>query len=135
MTVVQWIGLVLLLLAVAWIGLAALGSKRWARRMAILARRLESARSDGTAKPSHPSDTTRYDLHELEGLPAPVQRYFRAVLTNGQDMISRPANGVGKAEVDLDRQRGDRDAVLGRPKAPAVFGNEQTRHADRDRVF
>ena len=88
MTVVQWIGLVLFLLAVALVGLAALGSKRWARRMAISARRLESARSDGTVKPSHPSDTTRYDPHELEGLPAPVQRYFRAVLTDGQPIVS-----------------------------------------------
>jgi hypothetical protein len=88
MTVVQWVGLVLVLLAVAWVGLAALGSKRWARRMAIAARSLESDQSDGTVKRPQPNDTTSYDPRELEGLPAPVQRYFRAVLTNGQSIVS-----------------------------------------------
>ena len=29
-----------------------------------------------------------YDTNELEGLPAPVQRYFRVALTKGQPMIS-----------------------------------------------
>ena len=29
-----------------------------------------------------------FDTNELEGLPAPVQRYFRAALTSGQPMIS-----------------------------------------------
>lgn len=31
--------------------------------------------------------SARVDARELEGLPAPVQRYFRAVLTNGQPII------------------------------------------------
>lgn len=88
MAVVWWIGWVLCLLAVALISLAALGSRRWARRMATLARRLESARRGGSVKPPHPNDTTRYDPHELEGLPAPVQRYFRAVLADGQPIVS-----------------------------------------------
>ena len=29
----------------------------------------------------------RYDEREIEGLPAPVQRYFRAVLDDAQPMI------------------------------------------------
>ncbi|MEO8119564.1 MAG: DUF6544 family protein, partial [Rhodoferax sp.] len=35
-----------------------------------------------------PLTTSRYDVHELEGLPAPVQRYFRAVLKDGQSIIA-----------------------------------------------
>jgi hypothetical protein len=31
---------------------------------------------------------SRYDARELEGLPAPVQRYFRAVLTDGQPIVA-----------------------------------------------
>lgn len=41
--------------------------------------RLEAAR--------RPISTTTYSVNELIGLPAPVQRYFRAVLTDGQPMI------------------------------------------------
>ena len=88
MTLLLWIGLVVCVLAVAAVGLPALGSKRWAGRMADLARGLEAARHDGTVKPLHLNDTTHYDPHELEGLPAPVQRYFRAVLKDGQPIVS-----------------------------------------------
>jgi hypothetical protein len=34
------------------------------------------------------SSTSRFDARELEGLPAPVQRYFRTVLTDGQPIIA-----------------------------------------------
>ena len=88
MTSLLWLGLVGCVLAVAAVGLTAFGSKRWADRMAALARGLEAARNDGTVKPPHPNDTTHYDAHELEGLPAPVQRYFRAVLKDGQAIVS-----------------------------------------------
>jgi hypothetical protein len=88
MTWLLWIGLVVCAVAGAAVGLPALGSKRWAGRMADLARALEAARHDGTVKPPHPTDTTHYDPCELEGLPAPVQRYFRAVLTEGQPIVS-----------------------------------------------
>ena len=80
-----WLGLVLCVLAVAAVGLTALGSKRWADRMAALTGGLEAARNDGSVKPPYP---THYDSHELEGLPAPVQRYFRAVLKVGQPIVS-----------------------------------------------
>ena len=85
MTSLLWIGLVVCALAVAAVGLTAFGSKRWTDRMAALTRGLEAARSDGKAKPPYP---THYDSHELEGLPAPVQRYFRAVLKDGQAIVS-----------------------------------------------
>lgn len=35
-----------------------------------------------------PMTPTAYDPRELEGLPAPVQRYFRAVLTEGQPLVA-----------------------------------------------
>ena len=88
MTSLLWIGLVVCVLAVAAVGLTALGSKRWADRMGALTRGLEAGRRDATVKPPHPNDTTHYDAHELEGLPAPVQRYFRAVLKDGQAIVS-----------------------------------------------
>ena len=80
-----WLGLVLCLLAVAAAGLAAFGFKRWTDSIGVLTRGLEAARNDGTVKPPYP---THYDSHELEGLPAPVQRYFRAVLKDGQPIVS-----------------------------------------------
>jgi hypothetical protein len=35
-----------------------------------------------------PTSPTTYDPRELEGLPAPVQRYFRTVLKEGQPMVT-----------------------------------------------
>lgn len=35
-----------------------------------------------------PAITSRYDAHELDSLPAPVKRYFRAVLMDGQPIVS-----------------------------------------------
>jgi Family of unknown function (DUF6920) len=86
MTWLLWLGLVLCVLAVAAVGLSAYGSRRWAGATRTLVRSLEAgrvaARQDGQAPP------TRYDARELEGLPAPVQRYFRAVLEDGQPIIT-----------------------------------------------
>lgn len=88
MSLLLWIGLAVCVPAVAAVGFTALGSKRWAGRMATLAGGLEAVRNDGIVKPPHPNDTTHYDAQELEGLPAPVQRYFRAVLKDGQPIVS-----------------------------------------------
>jgi hypothetical protein len=85
MTWLLWIGLVLCALLAVYLGLFAYGAKRWANSAQELTRRLDTARVD-TGEPSQP--TARYDPRELEGLPAPVQRYFRAVLTDGQPMVS-----------------------------------------------
>ena len=69
------------------IGLAALiaaaiayGMHRWDRETEELRARLESTRVHG--------EPGRFHVSELEGLPAPVQRYFRAALTDGQRMIA-----------------------------------------------
>ena len=85
MTGVLWLGLVLCLLAAAAVGLSAYGSKRWTDATRTLTSRLEAVRIDETVRPPSPA---RYDSRELEGLPAPVQRYFRAVLKEGQPIIA-----------------------------------------------
>lgn len=58
----------------------AYGSHRWQSATAVMHAALEAAR--------RPIEPSHYDVRELEGLPAPVQRYFRAVLQDGQAMIS-----------------------------------------------
>jgi len=78
-----WLGFAAGLLWVAAAGLSAFGNARWDKRLQALASRLEAARIRHTAGPP-----MRFDAAELTGLPAPVQRYFRAVLTDGQPIIS-----------------------------------------------
>ncbi len=85
MTWLLWVGLVLCLLAVTAVGLSAYGATRWADSTLVLTRGLDAARVDATVDPPRP---TRYDSREIEGLPAPVQRYFRAVLKDGQPIIT-----------------------------------------------
>ena len=77
--------LILCLLVVAAVGASAYGVKRWTEATLTLSRALEGTRMDGRV---NPPPSTRYDLRELEGLPAPVQRYFRAVLKEGQPIIA-----------------------------------------------
>jgi uncharacterized protein DUF6920 len=65
------------------VGLPALllyGSRRWHARTQELRTRLEAARV--------PLRPPAVDFRELEGLPAPVQRYFRAALKEGQPLVS-----------------------------------------------
>ena len=79
-----WLLLVIGLLVVAAVGVSAFGSRRWNAATQALAGRLEAARIDAEVRPATPA---RYDVRELEGLPAPVQRYFRTVLKDGQPII------------------------------------------------
>ncbi len=80
MTWIAWATAGLGVVVAAGIGLVAFGSSRWAGATRALLARLEATRLPATA--------ARYDARELEGLPAPVQRYFRAVLKDGQRVIS-----------------------------------------------
>jgi hypothetical protein len=75
-----WVGAALLSLAVVAAAAGAYGSTRWSQGTRALRSGLEAARL--------PALTARYDAREIEGLPAPVQRYFRAVLTDGQAVVS-----------------------------------------------
>jgi Family of unknown function (DUF6920) len=80
-----WLGLVLCLLAIAVVGLSVFGSRRWTDTTRTLTSRLEAARIDDKIRPP---TLARFDSRELEGLPAPVQRYFHAVLKGGQPIIA-----------------------------------------------
>ena len=80
MNALAWTALGSGLVVAAGIGLVAVGSKRWAGATQTQLAKLEAAR---LAMPSG-----RYDVREIEGLPAPVQRYFRAVLKDGQPLIA-----------------------------------------------
>jgi len=67
-------------LALVWAGLALYGNWRWQARTAALVADLTAARA--------PVSTGRFDPAALDGLPAPVQRFFRAALTPGQPMVA-----------------------------------------------
>lgn len=79
-------GLLLLvaLLALAAAGFTALGNWRWAASTSALTERLEAGRSPA----SDAALPARYTPREIEGLPAPVQRFFRATLKPGQAMVA-----------------------------------------------
>jgi hypothetical protein len=91
MTWLPWLGLVLCVLAVVAVALSAMGAKRWAEATQTLSGRLEAAR---TAEEVRPASRGRYDSRELEDLPAPVQRYFRAVLKEGQPIVAAVTAGL-----------------------------------------
>ena len=56
------------------------GTSRWRKATELLHARLQAARVQ--------TAPARYDVRELDGLPAPVQRYFRTALTDGQPLIA-----------------------------------------------
>jgi hypothetical protein len=70
----------LALVAVLLVGAWLYGAYRWNTETQELRARLDAART-----PVRPQTV---DFRELEGLPAPVGRYFRTVLKDGQPMVS-----------------------------------------------
>ena len=84
MTWLLWVGSALCLVVVAGVALSAYGAKRWSAMTQAQTAQLEASRVVAAEKPGNP---IRYYSRDLEGLPAPVQRYFRTVLTEGQPMI------------------------------------------------
>ena len=83
MTWIKWIGAAIVLLLIVLIALGAYGRMRWNGLTQELNARLEAARVS--------PQPARYDARELEGLPAPVQRYFRTVLTDGAPIVAAAA--------------------------------------------
>ena len=83
MTWLKWSGVGLAVLIVVGVGAVAYGSWKWERGTKAILAQLEAARVPPTAS----TWPARYDARELIGLPAPVQRYFRAVLKDGQPII------------------------------------------------
>jgi hypothetical protein len=80
-----WLVAVFALLAAAARGVSAYGTRRWIAAARALTDELDATRFD---KASRASADARFDSHELQGLPAPVQRFFRAALKEGQRIIS-----------------------------------------------
>ena len=87
MTWLMWMGVVVGVLVIAAVALRMIGAMRWADLMRTHTGQLEAGRVDGNDRVPSPSPA-RFDARELEGLPAPVQRYFRAVLEDGQSIIA-----------------------------------------------
>lgn len=80
---IGWLGvafIVVLALVVLYGGVSACGGKQWQASTRELQARLESGRS--------PSAQQIVDFDELEGLPAPVRRYLRTVLRDGQPVVT-----------------------------------------------
>ncbi len=88
MSLLLWLGTVLGALVVIAIGLRALGGAQWAEMIRTHTTQLESGSVDPRGRLPSPA---RFDPREIEGLPAPVRRYFRAVLADGQPIITATA--------------------------------------------
>ena len=80
MNAIKWTALGMGALIAAGGGLIAVGRSRWRALTKAQIALLEAARV--------PMPVGMYDEREIEALPAPVQRYFRAVLKDGQPMIA-----------------------------------------------
>ena len=83
MNKIGWTALGTGLLLAGGAGLVAFGSSRWAS-----ATRAQVALLDAARLPAPAGQNKLYDARELDGLPVPVQRYFRAVLKDGQPLIA-----------------------------------------------
>ena len=83
MNKIEWAALGTGLLVAGGVGLAAFGSSRWAS-----ATQAQVALLDAARLPAPAGQNKLYDARELDGLPAPVQRYFRAVLKDRQPLIA-----------------------------------------------
>ena len=80
MTWLTWLFLIVAALALIFVGLNVGGAMRWTGATQAILARLEAKRL--------PAAPARYDPREIEGLPAPVQRYFSTVLTPGQSIVT-----------------------------------------------
>ncbi len=80
MTWITWIALGIAVLLVAVVALVLIGDALWANATKAQMALLEAGRM--------PTPARRYDAREVDSLPAPVQRYFHAVLKDGQPMIA-----------------------------------------------
>lgn len=77
----KWFVAAVATVGVLIVALGAFGASHWARHTRALNDRLEAVRL--------PITPARFDAaRELAGLPAPVQWYFRTVLTDGQPLIA-----------------------------------------------
>ena len=80
MTWLTWLLLIVAALALIFASLTCVGAMCWTAATKAILARLEAKRL--------PVSPARYDPREIEGLPAPVQRYFRTVLTPSQAVVT-----------------------------------------------
>jgi hypothetical protein len=80
MHIFTWMIVAVLSLAALYGAASAIGAWRWQNATGALVAELNAGRIARSI--------TRYDEAELAALPAPVQRYFRAVLTPGQPIVT-----------------------------------------------
>ncbi|HEY6691147.1 MAG TPA: DUF6544 family protein [Rubrobacter sp.] len=105
--------LIIALAAVLFMGVRLYGAHRWKAETRRLRARLDTARV--------PVRPRTVDFRELEGLPAPVGRYFRLVLNEGQPMVSgvraqhTGAFNTGEADERWKPFASDQEVVTQRP--------------------
>jgi hypothetical protein len=83
--VAGWLAVGLCVLVAIALGLRLGGASHWAALVRTHTCLLESCRLDYKRRLPSPA---RFNTRELEGLPAPVQRYFRRVLAEGQPIVA-----------------------------------------------
>jgi hypothetical protein len=83
MSILTWALVVIAGIAVIYMAASAFGAWSWHNTTNALVVRLDAGRV--------PPSISRYSPDELADLPAPVQRYFRAVLTDGQPIVTAVA--------------------------------------------
>lgn len=98
-----WLGMVLAGLALGAVALRAIGHGRWAQLMDRQASQLEESGVEGLG---WPRSCLCFSARDLVGLPAPVQRYFHGVLTEGQPIIAAATLEMrGTINLSTDAQR------------------------------
>lgn len=80
MAALNWVAGALFVVVMLGVCIKVYGAYAWNGATRVLYSRLESAR--------RPMSPRVFDAKEIESLPAPVQRYFRAALTDGQAMVA-----------------------------------------------
>lgn len=80
MHILTWVLVITFGLVAVFAAASAIGAWRWQTTM----RELVASMGAGRITPSN----NHYDAAEIANLPTPVQRYFRAVLTDGQPIIT-----------------------------------------------
>lgn len=76
----KWIGAGVLMLAVVYAGVVAYGNARWTAITNGLLQQLEAGR--------RAPRRAQFGAADLNGLPAPVQRYFKSVLPDGAPIVT-----------------------------------------------
>jgi hypothetical protein len=105
--------IILLVLVTVLAGALIWGASRWDARTEVLRAQLDAARV-----PVRPETV---EFRELDGLPAPVQRFFRTALTEGQPMVAqvrvqhRGTFNMGEADDQWKPFTSDQKVVTQRP--------------------